>query len=211
MVIQTSCLKARQDCRMFCRPILTGYGEVAVRPISPADAELVQAFVTGLSGTSSYFRFFQPLKSLSPGLLDRLTRVDQVNHVALAGVARLDGRASMVAEARYAVGSDGTTAEIALAVADQWQHRGVATELLATLERIAAAAGITRFTGECLAVNDPFVGLVRTLDYHVYPDASDSRLLQIEKYVGEGTRSRCATFESCRGSGAAVIEAGMGW
>lgn len=211
MVMQTSCLDARQDCHMFCRPILTGYGEVAVHPISPADAEVVQAFFTGLSGTSRYFRFFQPLKSLSPGMLDRLTRVDQVNHVALAGVARVDGRASMVAEARYAVGPDGTTAEIALAVADRWQRRGIATEMLATLERIAAAAGILRFTGECLAVNDPFVGLVRMLDYRVYPDVSDGRLLQIEKYIGEGTRSRGATFERFRGSGATVIEAGMDW
>jgi len=96
-------------------------------------------------------------------MLDRLTRVDQVNHVALAGIARINGRVSMVAEARYTVGSDGTTAEIALAVADVWQRRGIATELLATLARVAAAAGITRFSGGCLAVNDPFVGLVRAL------------------------------------------------
>jgi len=60
MVTKTSHLDAQQDCRMFCRPVLTGYGEVAVRPMSPADAELVQAFVTGLSGTSRYFRFFHP-------------------------------------------------------------------------------------------------------------------------------------------------------
>ncbi len=209
MAPQPPYLEARQDCRMPCRPIRTGEGEVAVRPINPADAELVQAFVTGLSGTSRYFRFFQALKSLSPGMLDRLTRVDQVNHVALAGIARLDGRPSMVAEARYAVGSGGTTAEIALAVADQWQRRGIATELLATLERVAAAAGITRFTGECLAVNDPFVSLVRTLGYRVYPDASDRRLLQIEKYIGESTRSLGSTY--FRESGAAEINAAMGW
>jgi len=211
MITQTTCLDAGQDCRMFCRPIRTGGGEVAVRPISPADAELVQAFVTGLSGTSRYFRFFQPLKSLSPGMLDRLTRVDQVNHVALAGVAMLGGRPSMVAEVRYAVGPDGTTAEFALAVADQWQRCGIATELLTTLEHIAAAAGITRLTGECLAVNDPFVSLVRTLGYRVYPDVDDRRLLQIERNLGDSTRSRGATLESFRGSGAAVIDSAMGW
>ena len=211
LVTHTSCLDAEQDCRMFCRPIHTGDGEVAVRPIGPADAQLMQAFVTGLSGTSRYFRFFQALKSLSPGMLDRLTRVDQVNHVALAGVARLGDSPSVVAEARYAVGPDGTTAEIALAVADQWQRRGIATELLTMLERIAVTAGITRLTGECMVVNEPFVSLVRALGYHVYPDAGDGRLLQIEKHIGEGTRRRGATFESFRGSGATVIDSAMGW
>jgi len=211
MASHTSRSSAERECRMFCRPIHTGDGEVAVRPISPADAELVEMFVASLSGSSRYFRFFQALKSLSPGMLDRLTRVDQVNHVALAGIAMFDGRPSMVAEARFAVNPDGASAEVALAVADEWQRRGIATELLTTLERIAAAAGITQLTGECLTINEPFLSLVRSLDYRVYPDASDGRLLQIEKYIGEGTRSRGVTYERFRGSGATVIEAGMGW
>ena len=79
------------------------------------------------------------------------------------------------------------------------QRRDIAMELLETLEHIAAAAGITRVTGECLAVNEPFVRLIRTLDFRVFPDASDGSLLQIEKHIGEGTRSRRATFECCRG------------
>jgi acetyltransferase len=211
MRMYSSHLEDEQVCRMFCRSIHTGKGEVTVRPISPADAELMQAFVTGLSGTSRYLRFFQALKSLSPGMLDHLTRVDQVKHVALAGVANLDGRPSIFAEARYAVNSGEGSAEIALAVADQWQRCGIATELLTTLERIAAVAGITRLTGECLAFNEPFVCLVRTLGYRVIPDASDCRLLQIEKYIDGGKQSRGTNFANIRGRHAAAIEATMGW
>jgi hypothetical protein len=40
-----------ERCRIYCRPIHTGFGQVTVRPISQADAGLAQAFVTGLSGT----------------------------------------------------------------------------------------------------------------------------------------------------------------
>ena len=47
---------------------------------------------------------------------------------------------------------NGTSAEIALATADLWQRRGIATELMTTLERIAVATGIARLTGECLTV-----------------------------------------------------------
>lgn len=210
MFTRTFCTSAEQDCRMFCSSIHTGNGEVKVRPIRPADAELVQAFVTGLSGSSRYLRFFQALKSLSPGMLDRLTRVDQVKHVALAGVAKLDDRPIMVAEARYAVGPDGTIAEIALAVADQWQRRGIAGELLATLERIAITAGITRLIGECMVINEPFVSLVRTLGYRVYPDADDCRLLRIEKYLGESAQSRGVAFEVFRGRCVTAVEVAMG-
>jgi|RhiMetdeSRZDD1v2_1073273.scaffolds.fasta_scaffold51616_4 hypothetical protein len=45
------------DARMLCHPIHTGIGKVAVRPIAPGDADMVQAFIGNLSGTSRYFRF----------------------------------------------------------------------------------------------------------------------------------------------------------
>lgn len=175
----------RHGCN-FCLPIHTGLGEVAVRPMSAADAGLAQAFVSGLSGTSRYFRFFHTLKFLSPAMLDRFTHSDRVTHLALAGVANVNGRPSMVAEARYVVHSDGVSAEIALAVADQWQGRGIATALMSILERIAVAAGIAHLTGECLAVNKGFIGFARSVGFQVHPDASDSSLLQIEKRIGEG-------------------------
>lgn len=108
-----------------------------MRPINAADAGLAQAFVTGLSVASRYFRFIQPLKSLSPAMLERFVGIDGMTHMALAGVIDIDGAPRMIAEARYAVYADGASADIALAVADQWQRRGSATELMATLERIA--------------------------------------------------------------------------
>ena len=69
MFMHTTHLDAEQQCLMFCRPIRTGFGELAVRPVGPADAGIAQAFVTSLSGTSRYFRFFQALKCLSPSML----------------------------------------------------------------------------------------------------------------------------------------------
>ena len=196
MPMHTTHLDAERQCLMFCRPIRTGFGELAVRPIGPADAAIAQAFVTSLSGTSRYFRFFQALRCLSPAMLDRFTRVDHVAQVALAAVADLDGRPSMVAEARYAVVADGRSAEFALAVADQWQRRGLATQLMATLERIAVAAGIMRLTGECLAINEGFVSLARSLGYPVHADPDDRSLLRIEREISGGRQRRVASFES---------------
>jgi acetyltransferase len=182
-----------QLCRMFCRPIRTGFGQLAVRPFAPADAEIAQVFITNLSETSRYFRFFQALKCLSPSMLDRFTRIDHVTQVALAALADLGGRPSMVAEARYAVTDDGRSAEFALAVADQWQRHGLATQLMATLERIAAVAGITRLTGECLAINEGFVSFARSRGYRVHADGGDRRLLRLEKEIRGADRGAPAS------------------
>jgi acetyltransferase len=194
-------LDAERQCRMFCRPICTGLGELAVRPIGPADAAIAQAFVAGLSGTSRYFRFFQVMTSLSPAMLDRFTRVDQVTQVALAAVTDLEGKPGMVAEARYAVAANGRSAEFALVVADAWQRRGLATQLMATLERIAVAAGITRLTAECLAANEGFVGFARSLGFRVRPDAGDRTVLQIEKSIGEPFRTGNHGYANGRAGG----------
>ena len=70
----------------------TGIGEVMVRPIGPGDADMAQGFVGSLSATSRYFRFFQALKGLSPGMLERFTRIDHPTHLALVGIARVRGQ-----------------------------------------------------------------------------------------------------------------------
>ena len=151
-----------------------------VRPIAPGDADLVQAFVGGLSGNSRYFRFFQSLKRLPPGMLERFTSIDHRTHMALVGVALDERKECIVAEARYAVNDDGATADIAVVVADAWQRRGVATGLLAMLERIAAANGVTRLTGETFAVNEKFLSFARASGFAIWPD-SDLGQLRIEK------------------------------
>jgi len=180
---RTRVLDAEQLCRMFCHPIETANGQVSVRPIRPADAGLSQAFVASLSATARYFRFFQPLKSLPPLLLERFTRVDHADHIALVGIAMDRGAASIVAEARYAVGGDGTVADIALVVADRWQRRGIATELLAALERIAGSTGIARLTGESFAVNAGFLQFARSSGFSVRTAAEDRSLVKIDKPI----------------------------
>ena len=60
----------------------------------------------------------------------------------------------IVAVARYARDeTDPTTAEVAILVADEWQHRGVARELMRPLMARARDAGIRRFRAEILPEN----------------------------------------------------------
>ena len=182
-----SCGDDERHWRRFCHPIRTGIDEVMVRPIGPEDADMAQSFVGNLSATSRYFRFFQTLKGLSPGMLERFTCIDHRTHMALVGIALVQGRQSIVAEARYAMNVERGTADIAIAVTDAWQRRGVATGLLDILERMAAATGVTRLTGESFAVNETFLSFARAFGFRIRPDDTDRRVLRVEKQIGECT------------------------
>ena len=55
---------------------------------------------------------------------------------------------------------DRERAEVAVAVADSWQGRGVATALLDRLTERARAEGVRRFSAEILADNRPMLELI---------------------------------------------------
>src|SRR5688500_19391271 len=61
-----------------------------IRPIEPADAELLVEFYGRVSDESKYFRFFTPMPRLSDKDVIRFTQVDHVDRVAF--IVLLGGR-----------------------------------------------------------------------------------------------------------------------
>jgi RimJ/RimL family protein N-acetyltransferase len=122
---------------------------VEVRPISPADRQLLADGFERLSPESRYRRFFSPVSRLSERQLDYLTDVDHRDHEAL--VAQADS-GDAVAVARYVRTRPGV-AEPAIVVADDWQGRGLATQLLDLLADRAREEGVDCFVAPVLAEN----------------------------------------------------------
>src|SRR5215210_1986714 len=56
--------------------VLPGGGRIVIRPVEPADAEIVQAGFEHLADVSRYRRFLTPIDHLSHRQLDDLTHVD---------------------------------------------------------------------------------------------------------------------------------------
>jgi acetate---CoA ligase (ADP-forming) len=75
----------------------------------------------------------------------------------VALLARLGGR--VVAVAGYHRLNEPTAAEVAFAVADEMQGRGLATRMLEQLAEVAAERGITRFDAEVMAGNRRMLGV----------------------------------------------------
>jgi acetyltransferase len=145
----------------FERAVLRDGSVIHVRPIRPDDRVLLERGLEALSEESRYRRFLHPVKRLGERELDYLTRVDHTDHEAL--VALGPHGTEPVGVARYVRLDDPESAEVAIAVVDAWQGKGVGTVLLHELVERARAAGVRRFSAICLADNAAVIDLLGRL------------------------------------------------
>jgi GNAT superfamily N-acetyltransferase len=135
--------------------------ELAIRPVRPGDKPAIAAGFERLSPESRYRRFFAPLERLSERDLAYLTEVDHRDHEALIGFDA--PTREPVGVARYIRGAEPTHAEVAVAVVDHRQGRGIATALLERLVRRAREEGITHFVALVLRENREAIELFEHL------------------------------------------------
>jgi GNAT superfamily N-acetyltransferase len=147
---------------------------VLVRPLVPEDAEGEREFLESLSPESRRFRFLGQIGHPSDEMIRRLTHVDTPNEVAFAAVAAVGGHGLIVGISRYGASADGSECECALAVRDDWQHRGVGTLLLAHLLQVAKARGIKRMWSIDAASNTRMDELARFFGFERRPDPGDA-------------------------------------
>ena len=125
---------------------------VLIRQVRGTDAPLLADGFARLSARSRRMRFLSTKTTLSAAELRYFTDVDHHDHEALGALSPADGRG--VGIARYIRDPDDPrAAEIAVTIADDWQGRGLGTELLVRLSDRARQAGIGRFTATVSADN----------------------------------------------------------
>jgi GNAT superfamily N-acetyltransferase len=129
---------------------------ITVRPLRGGETEVVQAVFDRLGPRSRLLRFGGAKNVLLPAELEQLARVDGDHHVLVA----YDGR-EPVGIARLV--RDGRDAEVAFAVTDDWQGKGVGTLLVDRLAADARAAGIVRVHCQVHADNTSSLALCRRL------------------------------------------------
>jgi ribosomal protein S18 acetylase RimI-like enzyme len=126
-----------------------------VRPLRHGDVRTVVAVFARLGDESRRARFNGAKPCLSRADLRQLAAVDSTHH---ALVAYADGDPQPVAIARLV--RDGCSAEIAFAVADDYQNRGIGSALASELLADARAAGITEITAVAWSTNSAAVALL---------------------------------------------------
>jgi acyl-CoA synthetase (NDP forming)/RimJ/RimL family protein N-acetyltransferase len=151
--------------------VLSDGGTAHLRPIRPADAELLRVFYARLSPESIYYRFFSPRPKLTDREVEHFTTVDHQSRAAL--IATIGGE--MIAVVRYDRIKE-SEAEVAFLVEDAHQGRGLGTVLL---EHIAAAArerGVRRFIADVLPDNRRMIKVFREAGYEAEQKFEDGAI-----------------------------------
>lgn len=155
---------------------------IVVRSAAVSDRAAIRELISSLGETSRYFRFFQARSSLSDSELDSLLGLKSERSACV--LAFIETRPGPIAFAQYAVTS-GDAADIAFAVLDDWQGRGIGTILFEALADIASGCGIARFTADVMGSN------VRMLE--VFENAGcqvrrhwDGSSIHVEIALGDG-------------------------
>jgi GNAT superfamily N-acetyltransferase len=127
---------------------------ITVRPLRSGETEVVQSVFDRLGPRSRLLRFGGAKTVLLPSELAALALVDADHYVLVAWLDREPiGIARLVRE--------GCAAEVAFAVVDEWQHRGVGTVLMERLAADARAAGVAELRATMHPDNAESLALMR--------------------------------------------------
>lgn len=125
-----------------------------VRRLTPNDKDLMQEGFHELSDLSKYLRFFAIRRKLTDYELNYFTDVDGYNHVAW-GILDISGDKHIpVGVGRFVrLTKAANTAEIAIAVVDAYQRKGLGRILFAVLNILAEKQGIATLRYYVLSEN----------------------------------------------------------
>jgi acetyltransferase len=149
---------------------------VAIRPITQADVEKERVFIESLSPQSRRFRFLGQIDRPSEQLLAQLTHVDYLHDAAFAATAADDADGRFLGVARFGLSKDGMSCECAVAVLDDWQHRGLGTVLMKHLLQVARARGISYMYSLDAADNGAMADLAAYLGFERHAVHDDPSL-----------------------------------
>ncbi|GAA0476967.1 hypothetical protein GCM10009096_18520 [Parasphingorhabdus litoris] len=138
--------------------------EVCLRPIHPSDQDKIERGIMELSDRSRYLRFFSSFKVAPPSVVEQLSAVDGVNHIAW-GVVNLDLDDHPPIAAAHAIRDekDSKRGEFAIAVLDDYQSKGVSRALIAALFSNCVEQGIDKLDIAVLRENKKAARLIAAL------------------------------------------------
>lgn len=136
--------------------------EVLVDQVHRTDARLLADGFARLSDETRRLRFLSAKPRLSAAEIRYFTQIDHHDHEAIGAMVPVDGRGVGLARFIRDV-DDPEVAEFAITVADDWQGRGLGTELLHRLMARAREEGIHRFSVLVEADNDTMLHILHEI------------------------------------------------
>ena len=143
---------------------------VFLRPLKLTDESLLREMFYRLSPESVHYRFFRMIKAMPHEKLQAFLRVDYDADMALVVLTGSSEDAPIIGIAHYSKDARTNLADAAFLVRDDWQGKGIGTQLMTNLVDAAIAHGIAGFTADVLLENH---GMLRVFHRCGYPVESE--------------------------------------
>ena len=157
--------------------------DVFVRPLRMTDEPALRDMFYSLSEETVYHRFFRHMPTLPHARLQAFMRTDYEHIMVLVATPENAEDQPLLAVARYDLDRRTNMAEVAFVVRDDWQGKGLGTQLFGAITAAAREQGIAGFTATVLADN---VGMLRVFHRAGHP---------IESRLVDGTYDLTIMFE----------------
>jgi acyl-CoA hydrolase/RimJ/RimL family protein N-acetyltransferase len=133
--------------------------EIFLRPIKIHDEPLIKDLFYSLSDQSMYRRFISPRRDMPHRQLQEYVVIDHTRDTVILAVLKSGDKEEIAGLGQYSINEAAHTAEVAFVVTDDYQKKGIGTELLSYLTYLAQKQGLLGFTAEVLMENQPMLHL----------------------------------------------------
>ena len=163
-------------------PKITRSGlKILLRPVKISDEPLLKDFYYSLSDSTVYKRFMSARKDMPHEKLQQFfVVIDYTKEMVILAVLRQKEREIIAGVGQYRGRAESHTAEVAVMVDDEYQNKGIGTELLTHLTYIARKQGLLGFSAEVLKENRAMMHLFEKMGFAIekesLPDAYTLRL-----------------------------------
>jgi acyl-CoA hydrolase/RimJ/RimL family protein N-acetyltransferase len=164
-----------------CKNTKTGL-DIFLRPVKISDEPLLKEFIYSLSDRSLHRRFLSFRKDMPHERLQEFVVIDYTKQMTILAVVRQGKKEILVAMGQYVIIEATHTADVAFMVRDDYQNRGIGTELLRYLTYLAKRQGLLGFTASVISDNEPML--------HVF----DKSGADIESAIDTGVLELKVTF-----------------
>jgi len=165
--------------------------DYVIRPICAEDAGREREFICGLSAASRYNRLMYAVREPTDEFVERMVHVDHHHSMAYVAVVGDGSAQRIIGVARYAAAPGSSGSEFAIAVADQWQSRGVGTAIARRLLDHARDQGIHHLDARILATNSRMLGLAHWLGFSVDSNPDEFQMLDARLEISKNQETEC--------------------
>jgi RimJ/RimL family protein N-acetyltransferase len=141
---------------------------ILLRPVRINDETLIKDLFYSLSDRSLERRFMSMRRDIPHKMRQEYVVIDYSMEMIILATTDQNGTETAIGMGQYIINKNTHTAEVAFTVREDFQNKGVGTELISYLTQLAKNEGLLGFTAEVLIENEPMLHVFEKMGFDMY-------------------------------------------